>query len=363
MATRIRHITSALVILSVLLLVSSSLGVVTSTETKQNEAEVRQMYERWLVDNRKNYNGIGEKERRFKIFKDNLKFIYEHNSVQNRTYEVGLTRFADLTNDEFRAIYLRKKMERSKGSVKSERYLYQEGDVLPDEVDWREKGAVVPVKDQGNCGSCWAFSAVGAVEGINQIKTGELISLSEQELVDCDRGFVNAGCDGGIMNYAFQFIMKNGGIESDQDYPYNANDLGLCNADKNNNTRVVVTIDGYEDVPRDDEKSLQKAVAHQPVSVAIEASSQAFQLYKSGVMRGTCGISLDHGVVVVGYGSSSGEDYWIIRNSWGSNWGESGYVKLQRNINDSFGKCGVAMMASYPTKSSFPSSFDLLSEI
>ncbi|VYS57909.1 unnamed protein product [Arabidopsis thaliana] len=360
-ATPIRVIVSALVILSVLLL-SSSLGVATETEIERNETEVRLMYEQWLVENRKNYNGLGEKERRFKIFKDNLKFVDEHNSVPDRTFEVGLTRFADLTNEEFRAIYLRKKMERTKDSVKTERYLYKEGDVLPDEVDWRANGAVVSVKDQGNCGSCWAFSAVGAVEGINQISTGELISLSEQELVDCDRGFVNAGCDGGIMNYAFEFIMKNGGIETDQDYPYNANDLGLCNADKNNNTRVV-TIDGYEDVPRDDEKSLKKAVAHQPVSVAIEASSQAFQLYKSGVMTGTCGISLDHGVVVVGYGSTSGEDYWIIRNSWGLNWGDSGYVKLQRNIDDPFGKCGIAMMPSYPTKSSFPSSFDLLSEI
>ncbi|CAE5967840.1 unnamed protein product [Arabidopsis arenosa] len=358
MATPIRFIASALSVL----LFFSSLGVVTATDIKRNEAEVRLMYEQWLVENRKNYNGFGEKERRFKIFKENLKYIDEHNSVPNQTFEVGLTRFADLTNDEFRATYLRKNMERTKDSVKAERYLYKEGDILPDEIDWRDKGAVVTVKDQGNCGSCWAFSAIAAVEGINQITTGELISLSEQELIDCDRGFVNAGCDGGIMNYAFEFIMKNAGIESDQDYPYTANDLGLCNTDKNNKSRVV-TIDGYEDVPRDDEKSLKKAVAHQPVSVAIEASSQAFQLYKSGVMTGTCGISLDHGVVVVGYGTSSGEDYWIIRNSWGSNWGENGYVKLQHNIDDSFGKCGVAMMPSYPTKSSFPSSFDLLSEI
>ncbi|KFK39254.1 hypothetical protein AALP_AA3G220300 [Arabis alpina] len=316
------------------------------------------MYERWLVENQKNYNGLGEKERRFKIFKDNLQFIEEHNSIPNRTYELGLTRFADLTNEEFRTIYLRRKMKRTRRDpVKGDIYLYKEGDVLPDEVDWRAKGAVAPIKDQGNCGSCWAFSAIGAVEGINQISTGELISLSEQELVDCDRGFVNAGCDGGIMNYAFEFIMKIGGVETDEDYPYTATDGIFCNADKNNKTRVV-TIDGYEDVPRDDEKSVKKAVAHQPVSVAIEASGQAFQLYKSGVLTGTCGISLDHGVVVVGYGSSNGEDYWIIRNSWGSNWGESGYVKLQRNIDDPFGKCGVAMMASYPAKS-----FDLLSEI
>ncbi|EFH59438.1 hypothetical protein ARALYDRAFT_318695 [Arabidopsis lyrata subsp. lyrata] len=308
------------------------------------------MYERWLVENRKNYNGLGEKERRCKIFKENLKFIDEHNSLPNQTFEVGLTRFADLTNDE------------PKDFMKADRYLYKEGDILPDEIDWRAKGAVVPVKDQGNCGSCWAFSAVGAVEGINQIKTGELISLSDQELIDCDRGFVNAGCEGGVMNYAFEFIINNGGIESDQDYPYTATDLGVCNADKKNNTRVV-KIDGYEYVAQNDEKSLKKAVAHQPVGVAIEASSQAFKLYKSGVFTGTCGIYLDHGVVVVGYGTSSGEDYWIIRNSWGLNWGENGYVKLQRNIDDSFGKCGVAMMPSYPTKSSFPSSFDFLSEI
>jgi C1A family cysteine protease len=150
-ATPIRVIVSALVILSVLLL-SSSLGVATETEIERNETEVRLMYEQWLVENRKNYNGLGEKERRFKIFKDNLKFVDEHNSVPDRTFEVGLTRFADLTNEEFRAIYLRKKMERTKDSVKTERYLYKEGDVLPDEVDWRANGAVVSVKDQGNCG-------------------------------------------------------------------------------------------------------------------------------------------------------------------------------------------------------------------
>lgn len=117
------------------------------------------MYERWLVENRKSYNGLGEKQRRFKIFKDNLQFVEEHNSVLNRTYQLGLTRFADLTNDEFRAIYLRRKMERSSDPVKGERYLNKEGDVLPDEVDWREKGAVVPVKDQGDCGNDFSISS------------------------------------------------------------------------------------------------------------------------------------------------------------------------------------------------------------
>ncbi|KAL0719167.1 hypothetical protein Bca4012_068491 [Brassica carinata] len=218
---------------------------------------------------------------------DNVRFVQEHNSVPNQRYELGLTRFADLTNEEFRAIYLRKKMERSRVPVKSERYLHKVGDSLPDEVDWRSKGAVVPVKDQGSC---------------------------------------------------------------EEDYPYTATDDNICNSDKKN-TRVV-TIDGFEDVPENDEKSLKKALAHQPISVAIEAGGREFQLYKSGVFTGTCGTALDHGVVAVGYGTSEGQDYWNIRNSWGSNWGESGYVKIQRNIKDSSGKCGVAMMASYPTKSS-----------
>ncbi|KAF8048314.1 hypothetical protein N665_2565s0005 [Sinapis alba] len=339
----------SLVILSVLL-VSSSLGGVTATVFDQNLKE-QKLFERWLVENHKNYNGLGEKDKRFQIFMDNARFVQEHNSIPNKSYELGLTRFADLTNEEFRAIYLRKKMEsKTRLPVKATRYLHKAGDSLPDEVDWRAKGAVLPVRDQGDCGSSWAFSTTGAIEGINQIKTGELISLSVQELVDCDRGY-NEGCDGGLMDAAFIFIIDNGGIDTEEDYPYTATDNNICNSDKKNTS--VVTIDGYEAVPGNDEKSLKKALAHQPVSVAMEAGGREFQLYKSGVFTGTCGTDLDHAALVVGYGTSKeGQDYWIIRNSWGSNWGESGYVKLQRNVNDSSaGKCGVAMLASYPTKS------------
>ncbi|KAL5650596.1 hypothetical protein ACJX0J_041405, partial [Zea mays] len=195
--------------------------------------------------------------------------------------------------------------------------------------------------------SCWAFSAVSSVESVNQIVTGEMVTLSEQELVECSTDGGNSGCNGGLMDAAFDFIIKNGGIDTEDDYPYRAVD-GKC--DMNRKNARVVSIDGFEDVPENDEKSLQKAVAHQPVSVAIEAGGREFQLYKSGVFSGSCTTNLDHGVVAVGYGAENGKDYWIVRNSWGPKWGEAGYIRMERNVNASTGKCGIAMMASYPTK-------------
>lgn len=315
----------------------------------RSDREVMSLYEKWLMKNGKAYNAIGEKEKRFEIFKDNLKFIDEHNSVDNRTYKVGLNRFADLTNEEYRNMYLGAKMDRNRrlSKPKSERYAFQDGEKLPESVDWREKGAVGPVKDQGSCGSCWAFSTIAAVEGINQIVTGDMISLSEQELVDCDRTY-NQGCNGGLMDNAFDFIINNGGIDSEEDYPYRAVD-STC--DTNRKNARVVAIDGYEDVPTNDENSLKKAVASQPVSVAIEAGGRAFQLYESGVFTGICGTDLDHGVAAVGYGTDNGVDYWIVRNSWGPRWGESGYIRMERNLaGKSTGKCGIAIEPSYPIK-------------
>lgn len=311
----------------------------------RSEAEAASLYEAWLVKHGKFYNALGEKDRRFEIFKDNLRFIDEHNA-KNLSYRLGLTRFADLTNDEYRSTYLGAKPHR-RNLRTSDRYQPRVGDALPESVDWREKGAVPDVKDQGSCGSCWAFSAIGAVEGINKIVTGDLIALSEQELVDCDTSY-NEGCNGGLMDYAFEFIINNGGIDSEEDYPYKGTD-GRC--DQNRKNAKVVTIDSYEDVPANDEQALKKAVAGQPVSVAIEAGGRAFQLYDSGVFDGICGTALDHGVVAVGYGTENGKDYWIVRNSWGKSWGESGYIRMARNIAAaSTGKCGIAMEASYPIK-------------
>ncbi|KAH7520231.1 hypothetical protein FEM48_Zijuj08G0122300 [Ziziphus jujuba var. spinosa] len=320
-----------------------------SQSSWRTDDQVKDIYEQWLAKHNKAYNGLGEQDRRFEIFKENLRFIDEHNAL-NRTYKLGLNRFADLTNEEYRAKFLGTRTDAKRRVMKSRnasrRYAHS-GEKLPESVDWRRQGAVNPVKDQGSCGSCWAFSTIAAVEGINQITTGKLISLSEQELVDCDRSY-NEGCNGGLMDYAFEFIIQNGGMDTEDDYPYAGFD-GKCDLAKEN--KKVVTIDGYEDVPAYDENALRKAVAHQPVSVAIEAGGPALQLYESGVFTGECGTALDHGVVVVGYGKENGIDYWLVRNSWGNSWGEDGYIKIQRNVVNSYtGKCGIAMEASYPVK-------------
>lgn len=311
-----------------------------------SDDKVWQMYESWLIKYRKADNSLDEKRKRFIVFKDNLHYIDAQNQ-RNLSFWLGLNEFADLTHQEFKARYLgtRSDVTRKRKSP-SPRYQYNVGDTLPDSVDWRKKGAVAKVKNQAACGSCWAFSAVAAVEGINQIVTNNLITLSEQELVDCDTSY-NQGCNGGLMDYAFEFIINNGGIDSDKDYPYKGVD---SQCDINRKNAHVVTIDDYEDVPHNDEKALKKAAANQPISVAIEAGGRDFQFYTAGVFTGTCGTNLDHGVTLVGYGSDDGLDYWIVKNSWGSSWGEKGYLRMQRNIDSSNGICGIAMEASYPIK-------------
>ncbi|XP_065848309.1 cysteine proteinase mucunain-like [Euphorbia lathyris] len=319
----------------------------TTKSSWRTDDEVMAIYEQWMVRHGKTYNALGERERRFQVFKDNLRFIDEHNS-ENNTYRVGLNRFADITNEEYRSMYLgvRSGARKNRLSKSTDRYAPRVGDSLPDFVDWRKEGAVAEVKDQGSCGSCWAFSTIAAVEGVNKIVTGELISLSEQELVDCDNSY-NEGCNGGLMDYAFEFIINNGGIDSEEDYPYLARD-GRCDTFRKN--ARVVTIDEYEDVPVNSESALKKAVANQPIAVAIEAGGRDFQFYESGIFTGSCGTALDHGVAAVGYGTENGKDYWLVRNSWGKSWGEGGYLKMERNIKRATGKCGIAMEPSYPIK-------------
>ncbi|XP_052201897.1 cysteine protease XCP1 [Diospyros lotus] len=303
------------------------------------------LFESWMAKHGKVYRSIEEKLHRFEVFRDNLKHIDERNKKISN-YWLGLNEFADLSHEEFKNMYIGLKVESPRRSGSNEDFTYRDVVDLPKSVDWRKKGAVTNVKNQGSCGSCWAFSTVAAVEGINQIVTGNLTSLSEQELIDCDTTY-NNGCNGGLMDYAFQYIIANGGLHKEEDYPY-AMEEGTC--DERKGISDVVTISGYHDVPENNEQSLLKAIANQPLSVAIEASGRDFQFYSGGVFDGHCGSELDHGVTAVGYGTSRGLDYIIVKNSWGPKWGEKGYIRMKRSTGKPEGLCGINKMASYPTK-------------
>jgi C1A family cysteine protease len=220
------------------------------------------------------------------------------------------------------------------------------GEALADAVDWTSKGAVTPVKNQGQCGSCWSFSTTGALEGAFEIASGNLVSLSEQQFVDCDT--VDSGCSGGLMDNAFTFAKSNA-ICTEASYPYKAT-RGTCAAASCTVGLAKGTVTGYKDVSPDSESAMMSAVSQQPVSIAIEADKSVFQLYKSGVLQSSCGSSLDHGVLLVGYGTEDGTDYWKVKNSWGSSWGDAGYVKLLRGKGGS-GECGLLKQASYPVVS------------
>ncbi|KAM1796641.1 hypothetical protein ACFX11_036863 [Malus domestica] len=325
------------------------------------EERVVELFRLWKQKHRKVYRHAGEHERRFEHFKKNLKFVLEKNAKKrdaknaHRSQRVGLNGFADMSNEEFRKTYLSKKVQMPLLKRENLNLVKKMGDKpvkscdAPSSFDWRKKGVVTGIKDQGSCGSCWAFSSTGAVEGINAIVTGDLISLSEQELVDCDS--TNYGCEGGYMDYAFEWVISNGGIDTETDYPYTGVD-GQCSTTKEENK--AVTIDGYEDVGETDGDLLCASV-QQPISVGMDGSAWDFQLYTGGIYDGDCSSDpddIDHAVLIVGYGSEGDEDYWIVKNSWGTSWGMDGYIYIRRNTSLTYGVCAINAMASYPTKES-----------
>ncbi len=299
------------------------------------------------------YGSLDELETRFKIFRDNLHTIVTHNEAagnNGHNFTMAVNKFTDLTADEFKSTYVSGLDTKPLGSYNCKAFS-SSASSAPDSVDWRNNGAVTPVKDQGQCGSCWSFSSSGAMEGAWAISSGDLVSLSEEQLVECatGRSYGSHGCNGGQMEGAFKYAIESG-MCTEADYPYTSG-TGSSGSCQSSACSPIAEFTSCGDVAPNDQISLKGAVATQPVAIAIEADTKVFQSYSSGVITGSaCGTSLDHGVLIAGYGEENGVMYWLVKNSWGPTWGDDGYVKIERSdsTNDP-GVCGIAMDPSFPT--------------
>ncbi|XP_047677241.1 procathepsin L-like isoform X2 [Tachysurus fulvidraco] len=302
----------------------------------------------WKSKFGKIYKSAEEEIQRKMIWMENLKLVIEHNMQADqgiKSFRLGMTYFADMDNQEYRNTVFKGCLNSFKMTTGNSTATFLRGEsVLPKTVDWVKEGYVTEVKDQHECGSCWAFSATGSLEGQTRKKMGKLVSLSEQQLVDCSGKYGNFGCMGGWMNTAFEYIRDNNGIYTEESYPYEG---------KDNDCRFITdtvgaTCNGYVNIKSKDEKALQEAVTFiGPISVAIDAGHISFQLYKSGIYdEPDCSsIGLNHGVLAVGYGRKQNKDYWLVKNSWGLNWGDKGYIKMPRKKHN---QCGIDTNASYP---------------
>jgi len=298
-------------------------------------------FSQWAAQYNRNYDSTELAARAF-IYNNNVARIAAHN-VAGHSWNMSVNAFADLTADEFRNQYVAGGYV---GRLRDE-YTPFASSALPASVDWTTKGAVTPVKDQGQCGSCWSFSATGALEGAWFLANHSLVSLSEQQLVDCSVAEGNQGCNGGLMDQAFQYVIDNHGITTEAAYPYSATGPNTCvKAGK----PVAATVSRFVDVATNSDAALMAAIVQQPVSVAVEADQSSFQFYSNGVMTAACGTTLDHGVLAVGYGTVGGQDYYKVKNSWGAAWGDNGYILLARgpSYNGGQGQCGILMDPSYP---------------
>lgn len=287
--------------------------------------------------------------------------IIEETNAKNLTYTLGHNAFSGMNSEEF-SEHMHFGLNRDLiASAVGLRGFSETLDTVSVEasVDWRTQGAVTTVKNQKQCGSCWSFSTTGALEGIYAIKRGNLVSFSEQQLVDCDfirAGGTSLGCNGGDMKSAMEWIGKNNGLCTESAYPYVSGETKTngpcqktCSIVSGSDISTTVSVSANSD------NAMMTALVQQPVSVAIEADQSSFQLYKSGVFTGTCGTNLDHGVLLTGYGTMNGLDYYIMKNSWDVTWGTQGYMYMARGLdasgkpyNGGKGQCGVLMQGVYP---------------
>jgi KDEL-tailed cysteine endopeptidase len=293
--------------------------------------EAEFLFRAWAQQHGVSLGSSAEYSARLGVFESNHQLIMAHNSEPGVSWEMGHNQFSALTAEEFEEEYLR-------GLSPADAIEPEEADFAlrahpPTAVDWTTRGAVTAVHDQGKCGSCWAFASVGALEGAWFLKTGALVRMSEQQLVDCDVNSV--GCNGGFMTNALYYA-KAHGLSSFEDYQYLGYYGGFCRGGCTALPPGAITM--VAAVPKGDEGALAKAIALQPVAVAVNATDWRF--YKSGIYTGECEPKPNHGVLAVGYGPG----FFKIKNSWGIGWGESGYIRLQAGLN----KCGIANDASYP---------------
>ncbi|XP_059087882.1 cathepsin L-like [Tigriopus californicus] len=302
-------------------------------------------FKSFVIRHKKQYSSLAELKLRFRIFRQNMKKVQFLTETEQATGKYGASQFSDLTAQEFKTNYLGLKPEfQSIHWASPEEDQYSNNSEIPLKFDWREHGAVTPVKNQGACGSCWAFSVTGNIEGQWAINRGKLIPLSEQELVDCDR--LDNGCNGGLPSNAYQAIMKLGGLETETDYKYDAVDK-KCSFKR---TKVRVTIDSAVNLTTDEDLLAKWLVHNGPISIGINAN--AMQFYMGGVSHPWSFLcnkaNLDHGVLIVGYGMDEFKlfkeklPYWTIKNSWGTSWGEQGYYRVFRGDST----CGVNQMAT-----------------
>jgi cathepsin L len=303
-----------------------------------SESEYQSAFTFWMQQHQKSYHH-DEFLVRYRQFKANLDFINTHNSNANKSFTVAMNKFGDLSIQEFSKFYLGTKYTHT-GAYKYE----PTSGALPASKDWRKQGAVTHVKNQGQCGSCWSFSTTGSTEGCHFLSTHKLVALSEQNLMDCSTAQGNQGCNGGLMTQAMDYIISNKGIDTESSYPYQAED-GTCSYNPSNSG---ATLKSYTNVKSGSESDLQAKVNVGPTSVAIDASQSSFQFYSSGVYNEpACSTSqLDHGVLCIGWGEDSGTAYWLVKNSWGTDWGLNGYIEMSRNLEN---QCGIATMATLPS--------------